>query len=133
MTENELKPQQIQVAELLAAGETVTSAASLVNCTRQTIHRWLNDDADFVACIAALKNEQIEAVRNRVRHGAARAAAIIEDLMENSQNDSIRLAAAKELLSVSGAFDSTNRRFDDDADNIRSIWKSEANMKSAIM
>jgi hypothetical protein len=132
MSENELKPQQIQVAELLVAGETVTSAASLANCTRQTIHRWLNDDANFAAYVASLKNEQLEAVKNRVRHGAARAASIIADLMEKSQNDSVRLAAAKELLQVSGAFDSANRSFDDSPESIRSTWKRDQAMKLVI-
>ncbi|MFI3188971.1 MAG: hypothetical protein QX190_05300 [Methylococcales bacterium] len=103
MTENELKPVQVKVAELLTQGESVTSAAALVGCTRQSIHRWLNDDPAFIDLVASLTIDQIEATRNRIKSEAYRAVGVIVDLMDNSSNDAVRLSAAKELLAGAGA------------------------------
>lgn len=132
MTENELQPAQLLVAEALVSGEGVTSSATLAGVSRQSVYRWLNDDADFVAHLARLKNEQLEAARNRVRLGAVRAAAVIADLMENSQSDAVRLQAAKELLSASGALNSIGSSFDDDPNSIKATQKSNAMMNESF-
>jgi hypothetical protein len=112
MTENTLKPMQIKVAELLTQGESVTSAASLAGCTRQSVHRWLNEDVAFNGLVASLKNEQLEATRNSIRTSAVRAVDVIVDLMDNSTNDAVRLSAAKELLASSGVLGGMRSYYD---------------------
>ncbi len=48
-TARELTPQQEVVLAALLTGKTVTTAAGEAGIARQTVHRWLASDADFIA------------------------------------------------------------------------------------
>ncbi len=98
----ELKPVQLTAALLLATGATITAAAEKAATTRQTIHQWLNNDYEFQAYINLLKKENTEAARAAIQSAAVLAVETISSIMQNSANDTVRLSAAKEVLSMAG-------------------------------
>ncbi|MCX7087950.1 MAG: hypothetical protein NTV00_07850 [Methylococcales bacterium] len=97
----ELKPVQLDIALLLASGVTITAAAQSANITRQTVHKWLND-ADFIAHLNGLKSESVEAAGAALRASAVSAVECIINLMVEGDNPAVKLAAAKEVLSLLG-------------------------------
>ena len=98
----ELKANQIKAALLLSNGESVTSTADKIGVTRVTIHRWLNDNNEFVAYLNSLKNEQLEAARTAIQSSASLAVLTLTEIIKTSSNDAVRLAACKEILAMSG-------------------------------
>lgn len=98
----ELKPIQLTAALLLATGATITAAAEKAATTRQTIHQWLNNDYEFMAYINLLKKENTEAARAAIQSAAVLAVETISSIMQNSDNDTVRLSAAKEVLAMAG-------------------------------
>jgi transposase-like protein len=98
----ELKVNQIKAALLLSNGESVTSTADKIGVTRVTIHRWLNDNNEFVAYLNSLKNEQLEAARTAIQSSASLAVLTLTEIIKTSSNDTVRLAACKEILAMSG-------------------------------
>jgi len=97
----ELKPVQITAAVALASGESITAVAEKVGVSRQAVHAWLNDE-NFNAYINSLKHESVNAARSAIQAAASLAVSTMSDLMANSQNDGVRLACAKEILSMLG-------------------------------
>lgn len=98
----QLKPVQLTAALLLATGSTITEAATKADTTRQTIHTWLNSDYDFIAYINGLKKENTEAARAAIQSAAILAVETIASIMRDSDNDTTRLNAAKEVLAMAG-------------------------------
>jgi hypothetical protein len=98
----ELNQKQLTVALLLATGTTITAAAEKAAITRQTIHGWLNNDYEFMAYINRLKKENTEAARAAIQSAAVLAVETIAAIMKESENDSVRLSAAKEVLAMAG-------------------------------
>ncbi|MGZ4959544.1 MAG: helix-turn-helix domain-containing protein [Methylomonas sp.] len=130
MSEIDLKPMKLKVAGLLAVGVSVTKAAELSDCSRQSVYRWLKDDDEFVAYLNGLKNEQIESVRSSLQAAAGMAVRTIISLMKNSTNEAVKLSAAKELLNSSGVLYSLPSHFNDDLENLRSVRKMNESMNS---
>ena len=102
MARSKLTAKQLEVALLLAAGKTITEAAKQAEAGRQTIHSWLRDDDVFIAYLNELKSEIIDAGRSQVHASVSLAILAITDILQNSINDTARLAAAKEILFMSG-------------------------------
>ena len=98
----ELKPIQLTAALLLATGTSITETAEKAAITRQTIHKWLSDDNEFIAYLNALKAENITAARAAIQSAAVLAVSTISSIMTNSDNDAVRLNAAKEVLAMAG-------------------------------
>jgi hypothetical protein len=98
----ELKPIQITAALLLATGATITDTAKKTDTTRTTIHKWLNDDNEFIAFVNATRKENTDAARAAIQSAAVLAVETIASIMKDSENDSVRLNAAKEMLSLCG-------------------------------
>jgi hypothetical protein len=98
----ELKPVQLKAALLLATGATITAAAEEAAITRQTLHQWLNNDYEFIAYINLLKKENTEAARAAIQSAAILAVKTISSIMQSSDNDAVRLNAAKEVLAMAG-------------------------------
>lgn len=98
----ELKPIQITAALLLAAGATITDTAQKAAVTRTTIYDWLNNSNDFVAYLNAVKKENSDAARAAIQSAAILAVETIAAIMKNSDNDAVRLNAAKEVLAMAG-------------------------------
>lgn len=98
----ELKPIQLTAALLLATGTSITETAKKADTTRTTLHKWLNDDNDFIAYINALKKENTEAARAAIQSAAVLAVETIASIMKDSENNAVRLSAAKEVLAMAG-------------------------------
>lgn len=98
----ELKPVQLEAALLLATGTSITETAKKTDTTRQTLHQWLNNDYEFIAYINGIKKENTEAARAAIQSAAVLAVEIISSIMQNSDNDTVRLSAAKEVLAMAG-------------------------------
>jgi len=96
-----LKIKHIEVISLLARGQSVTNTAKTTKLTRATIYNWLKND-EFVARLNTLKNEQLESTRTQIQYSATIAVDTLVDVMQKSTSDSARIAAAKEVLSMSG-------------------------------
>ena len=98
----ELKPIQLQAAVLLSTGTSITEVAEKAAITRQTIHKWLKEDNEFLAYLNALKSENITAARAAIQSAAVLAVNTISSIMKDSDNDAVRLNAAKEVLAMAG-------------------------------
>lgn len=96
-----LSPKQLQAATLLSSGLTITATAAQIELTRGTVHDWLKEDL-FIAHVNNLKNEVIEAGRAQIQTSVSLAIETICNVMKDSVNDTARLAAAKEILFMSG-------------------------------
>jgi hypothetical protein len=98
----ELNAKQLQAAVLLSAGETITATAEQVLITRVTLHEWLRNDDSFVAHLNSLKRDLIDAGRAGLQASVALAIETINSIMSDSDNDVVRLNAAKEVLNRAG-------------------------------
>ncbi|MDD5277043.1 MAG: hypothetical protein PHR16_13290 [Methylovulum sp.] len=83
-------------------GRPITTTAEQAATTRTTVYSWLKNDDAFIAYFNGLKSEIQEAARAAIQSKAALAIETIADLMTGSENDAVRLAAAKEVLVMAG-------------------------------
>ena len=101
-----LSPQQISAVVDLILGSTVTEAAKKAKVDRTTVHRWLSSDALFVATLNQLKQEALDATRNRIRAAADVAAETVLDMIEGADvHPAIRLRAALAVLGAVGGLE----------------------------
>ena len=98
----ELNAKQLQAAVLLSGGATVTLAAEQTGITRVTLHEWLRNDDRFIAHLNSLKHDLIDAGRAGLQASVALAIETINSIMTDSDNDLVRLNAAKEVLNRAG-------------------------------
>jgi hypothetical protein len=61
-----LTPAQRVAIEKLTVGETVVDAARAAGVTRMTLHRWLKQDAAFVAAYNAWQQDALASARGRL-------------------------------------------------------------------
>lgn len=61
-----LTPGQRVAIEKLTVGETVVDAARAAGVTRMTLHRWLKQDAAFVAAYNAWQQDALASARGRL-------------------------------------------------------------------
>ncbi len=104
-----LTPAQAQALAALAAGQSVSEAASAAGVDRTTVHRWLNNDPGFVAEFNAARLEMVETVRSGVRKLAEDAIATLRELMGPNAPANVRLRAV-ELVLARVATDFGNER-----------------------
>lgn len=113
---------QIQVITRLAGGDSITAAAGQTGIDRGTVHRWLSQDAAFVAELNRVKTDQLMTVRTELRQLASKAVATIRELLTDpTVAEGIRLKAAEMILSTVGGFD-VEKVGPTDADKVRSNW-----------
>ncbi len=86
----------------MATGTSITETAEKAAITRQTIRQWLKDDNEFIAYLNALKSENITAARSAIQSAAVLAVNTISSIMRDSDDDAVRLNAAKEVLAMAG-------------------------------
>jgi len=98
----ELNAKQLQAAVLLSAGTTITATAEQTGITRVTLHEWLRNDDKFIAYLNSLKHDLIDAGRAGLQASVALAIETINSIMTDSDNDVVRLNAAKEVLNRAG-------------------------------
>jgi hypothetical protein len=98
----ELNAKQLQAAVLLSSGATITATAEQTGITRTTLHQWLKNDDAFIAHLNSLKHDLMNAGRAGLQASVALAIETIKSIMSDSDNDIVRLNAAKEVLSRTG-------------------------------
>ena len=98
----ELNAKQLQAAALLSGGATITATAEQTGITRVTVHQWLRDDDVFIAHLNSLKRDLIDSARAGLQASVALAIETINSIMTDSDNDIVRLNAAKEVLNRAG-------------------------------
>jgi hypothetical protein len=98
----ELNAKQLQAAVLLSAGTTITLAAEQVGITRITLHQWLKNDDVFIGYLNGLKHDLMDSARAGLQASVALAIETINSIMSDSDNDVVRLNAAKEVLNRAG-------------------------------
>jgi len=114
----ELNAKQLQAAALLASGATITATAEQTGMTRVTLHQWLKHHDAFIAHLNSLKHELIDNGRAGLQASIALAIETISSLMTDSENDIVRLNAAKEVLNRTG-INNALRIGSDDADLLK--------------
>jgi transposase-like protein len=107
----------------LASGSTRTEAAEKAGVDRRTLHRWRNQDPEFIAALNGLRSEAAEQVENELRGLATEAVATIRTLMSDSQAPAaVRLKAAWSVLEAVR----DEHLGSDDPDEIRREMEDEA-------
>jgi len=92
-----LSAQQDQVIVLLLSGKTQREAAQDVGVAEETISRWMNNDAEFVATLNARRHELWQANAEKLRALAAQAIDTLGALLD-SGDEALRLKAATAVL-----------------------------------
>ena len=101
-----LSTQQLTALVALFGGSTVTEAAKRARVDRTTVHRWLSTDAPFVATLNQMKQERLDAVRNRMISATENAIQAVMELIEGTDvQPAIRLRAALAVLGGVGGLE----------------------------
>jgi hypothetical protein len=114
----ELNAKQLQTAVLLSGGTTITLAAEQAGVTRVTLHQWLKNDDEFIAYLNSLKRDLVDSARAGLQASVALAIETINTIMTDSDNDVVRLNAAKEVLNRAG-INHAHTIGSDDAERLR--------------
>jgi transposase-like protein len=121
-----LTPQQMTAVDLLAAGATVTAVAEQVNCARQTVSEWLNQNPAFQAGLNQRRAELWAEQSDPLRGLLPKALDTVESALEEGGAEGLKAAlaiirAARIELAPSGPVD------------IEEIETMEAERKSALI
>jgi hypothetical protein len=79
----ELRPDQAEALGFLLAGDSITDAAARVGVARQTVHRWLRDDAAFIAAVNSGRRELVEQTQARLVRLADKAVDALEVALDD--------------------------------------------------
>ena len=74
----DLGPQQLLALEQLATGATVIRAAEAARVSRETVHRWMREDWDFLAALNRARHDVQEAMQRRLLVMAEKAMTNVE-------------------------------------------------------
>lgn len=94
-----LTAQQAAALDMLLAGYTVTQTAESLGLARETVSRWRNGDADFLAAYNAALRSAYEASQAKLLDGRTRAIATLAGLLDG-EDKGLALKAALALLRV---------------------------------
>jgi transposase-like protein len=112
--------QNLALTSLLA-GRSISSAASVAGVARQTVGRWMRDDADFRE---ALRDGQMQAIERAARLVAAQSCDAVEyfaQVLHNSKNEpALRLKAARFLADAAFKLHET-RDLESDVDDLERL------------
>ena len=95
----ELGADQLAALDLLLAGKTVTEAAAAVGVARETVSRWRNKDAAFLAAYNAALQSAYDAGLARLLEARGKALDRLATLLD-SKDEATALKAAAVLLRV---------------------------------
>jgi transposase-like protein len=96
-SKSKLSPRQRIAAAALIAAPSVAQAASAANVTERTLYRWL-ELPEFRALVSQLESRIINSTVHSLVNIQQEAIDIVSDLSRHSDNDSVKLRAAKVLL-----------------------------------
>lgn len=94
-------PSQWKVIEALAAGKTVKDAANMAGVGRESVHRWLRNDVEFIAAHNQARQDVADSIRAEVRSLAQVAVKTVRKVMTSPKSAaSARLNAALKILEM---------------------------------
>src|SRR5262249_49903483 len=96
-----LSIQQETALHALMSGATQAEAAERAGVARETVCRWLQDDADFVAALNRARKEIRDASIDRLQLLALKSSEVLAKLLEHD-DPRIRLVAAQTALKAAG-------------------------------
>lgn len=99
-TYENLTPQQIRAIELLMAGGNVSDVAKELGIARQTVSKWLNQDAHFQAELNTRRYELWNGLTDRLRGLLPKALEVVENELQNSDDARLRMQAALSILKL---------------------------------
>ena len=95
--------QERAIAALLT-GESVTGAAGRAGVARQTVHRWLAEDPDFIAAYNQARREIAEAVSQSLRVLSVESVRVLERALTSPKTPAtLKVRAALEVLKMTAA------------------------------
>ena len=96
-----LPAQQQQAIAALLSGATVTGAAGRAGVARQTVHRWLADDPEFIAAHNLARREMADAVAQALRVLSVRSVEVLKRALTSPKTPAaVRVRAAVEVLKM---------------------------------
>lgn len=114
-----LSPVQLKALASLIRGATVTDAAAEADIDRTTLHRWLRDDAEFIAAYNAARAELQRSTRAALADLGHEAVGVMRDMLHSADVPApVKLRAAAMVLGMIGA-DEPEPIGSDDAASIR--------------
>lgn len=81
-TVESVTPQQADILLDLLGGMSVVSAAAKRGVSRSTVHRWMKEDAAFVAALNSARRLYVEEYRDRLLHMFEAALEAVKDGIE---------------------------------------------------
>lgn len=95
-----LSSKQTQAAILISFGESKKSAAEHVGVTPQTISEWMSNPS-FEATINRYKKSFLHDIQDKLRQSLLPAVETLSDLMDNSENESLKFQVARFIIEKS--------------------------------
>ncbi len=93
-----LTTTQRRAVEALMVGMDVTSAAKVAGCARQTIHKWMKEDAVFAAELNAQEAELIAHSGRRLMRLQTKAVDFMESALENDSPPWLKIQVARLII-----------------------------------
>lgn len=125
----ELEPAQVKAVAALASGASMTTAAESAGVCRQTVHRWMRDDPEFVAALNAARTDAVAAIRGEFRGLATEAVATVRDILGSPNAPAaVRAKVALAILESVGGL-TPERPGSCDPEEIRDDWIQIAKAK----
>jgi predicted DNA-binding protein (UPF0251 family) len=113
----ELSIPQETALHALMSGATQAEAAERAGVARETVWRWLQDDAEFVAALNRIRKGLAEATMDRLRLARFEAIDVLVQLLK-SEDPRLRLMAAQTVLRATGAEEVTTPKGPTDASDV---------------
>src|SRR6476469_4636872 len=98
----ELSIQQETALHALMSGATQAEAADRAGVARETVWRWMQDDAVFLAALNRIRTGLAEATIDRLRLARFEAIDVLVQLLK-SDDPRLRLVAAQTVLRATGS------------------------------
>jgi hypothetical protein len=96
-----LSPEQIEAAQLIAGGLSVTETALTVGVARQTVSEWKNQDSDFKNEVERQRSFHWRESISQIKTLTGKAIEVLNEGLQ-SNNFRVRLTCARAILSLSG-------------------------------
>lgn len=100
--------QMVDAAELLISGCSLAESAERAGVAKPTLERWLRHDEDFKKLLDTFSQGLLEEIKIELVVSARQALHTLKQLL-HSDNDQIRLSAARDILDRAG-FKPTNKK-----------------------
>lgn len=120
-----LSSQQEAVLLHLLSGKNQQEAAAAADCAPETVSRWMNGDALFVAELNRRRREVWEGHAERLRSLAGDALDTIGDVLHGGGDERVRLSAALAVLKSLGLGELQKPGGPTHPEEVRKQWRNE--------